>query len=75
MDNDGDFYVGVPMMPLPGDINVINGEDCDDNNVSSYPNAELCDGLDNACAGQFADEADDDGDGYIDAPGGLGKAI
>ena len=39
--------------------------DCDDDEPTVFPEAEeLCDGLDNACAGQIpADEADIDGDG------------
>ncbi len=76
-DDDGDFYVECPYdsATWQGDINVIGGGDCDDSNVSSYPNAlELCDGLDNACTGSVpSDEADDDGDGYIECSNWVGE--
>ncbi|MBN2494969.1 MAG: hypothetical protein JXR96_10295 [Deltaproteobacteria bacterium] len=44
------------------------GPDCDDGDAASYPGAtELCDGNDNACAGEVgAAEVDDDGDGYVE---------
>jgi hypothetical protein len=62
VDLDGDGY-GMPGSPL-----CPNGadDDCDDGDVMCYPGAlELCDGLDNDCDGAlWADEADDDGDGY-----------
>ena len=39
--------------------------DCDDNLATTWLGApELCDGLDGACDGASADEADDDGDGF-----------
>ena len=42
--------------------------DCLDVDLSVYPSApELCDGLDNACAGAIgADEVDNDGDGHVE---------
>lgn len=41
-------------------------DDCDDSDADRFPgNPERCDGLDQDCAGTEADEADDDGDGYL----------
>ena len=45
-----------------------NSDDCNDSDTSIYLGAlEICDGQDNACAGQIpSSESDDDGDGYVE---------
>jgi MYXO-CTERM domain-containing protein len=41
-------------------------EDCDDASATRFPGAdEICDGFDSDCDGTVADEADDDGDGFL----------
>jgi len=59
-DADGDGYTSIGSCTGSGD-------DCDDNDVDSYPgNPEVCDGADNDCAGGVDDglTSDVDGDGY-----------
>ncbi|MEL0454879.1 BspA family leucine-rich repeat surface protein [Flavobacteriaceae bacterium SZ-1-7] len=76
-DADGDGYgdVNDPGMESctqpPG--TVTDNTDCDDADVTVYPNApEICDGLDNDCDGQIDEDvtttyyADLDGDGFGD---------
>jgi len=52
--------------PSSGSSYVLDGDDCDDDNDSTYPGAtEECDGEDNNCDSVIPDdETDDDGDGY-----------
>ncbi len=80
VDVDGDGYgdsatlLSVCVPPDDGQTYVTLGDDCDDANASTYPEAtELCDEQDNDCDG-IVDEnssslwySDQDGDGYGDA--------
>ncbi len=68
IDNDDDNYVECAIDPggWDGDVNVIGGEDCDDNDANNYPGAqELCNGIVDSCGSLRADEVDADGDGYV----------
>ncbi len=54
-DADGDGYYNVSC----------SGDDCDDTNAAVNPGtAEICDGLDNNCDGQYDEGFDLDGDGW-----------
>lgn len=77
VDDDGDGYVECifDSIAWAGDSLVVGGEDCDDNDLNSYPGAtELCDGIDNACLGSVSsDEEDGDGDGFVECSGWEGE--
>ena len=51
--------------------------DCDESDADAFPgNDEVCDGIDNDCDGQTgADEADDDGDGWMGCAGDCDDGI
>ena len=67
LDGFGDPNNTVLACSLPSGL-VSNSSDCLDSDSTVYLNApELCDGQINSCAGQLPnDEADIDGDGYIE---------
>ena len=68
-DLDGDGYVVCEITgDWFGDSSILDGEDCDDDNDTIYPNApELCDGIVNTCDGVLPDvEKDIDSDGYVE---------
>ncbi len=67
-DGDGDGAVSRDCCNVQTDGSLLCGRDCADDNADVGPSAiELCDGLDNDCAGglDFPGE-DDDGDGFAD---------
>jgi hypothetical protein len=67
-DDDGDGFVRAGCCNARGDGTVACGDDCDDDDAGIAPGAtEVCDGVDNDCAGglDFPGE-DDDGDGWAD---------
>ena len=69
LDLDGDGYVVCEITgDWLGDSSILDGEDCDDDNDTIYPNApELCDGIVNTCDGVLPDvEKDIDSDGYVE---------
>ena len=72
-DADGDGY-GATASPVEGCVlppgASVNDSDCDDSNPSISPLAlELCDGVDNNCAGGIDEGALDASDWYVDADG------
>ena len=65
-DRDGDGYVACA--PWSGtDPAILGGGDCGPVNPATHPGAlEICDGKDNDCSGSVeAEEADQDGDGFV----------
>jgi|GEM_PF-1470810 len=70
LDGDGDGVTTCGPDGTPGNTD----DDCDDGNSAIFPGAtEICDGFDSNCTGggsplppDAANEADDDGDGYIE---------
>ncbi len=71
VDQDCD---GSDMTDVDGDGHVAEeagGNDCDDQNINTYPGAiEFADGRDNDCDGEIDEnlnETDDDGDGYAES--------
>ncbi|MEZ4237441.1 MAG: putative metal-binding motif-containing protein [Myxococcota bacterium] len=66
-DGFGDDAGALPAACAPPGYAGVGG-DCDDADDSVYPGApELCDGMDDDCDGTVpADEADDDGDHYVE---------
>ena len=68
-DNDGFGEAGNSTLAcFAGFGFVSNADDCNDSNISVYPNApEICDGIVNMCGGTLPNtETDDDGDGYVE---------
>jgi len=67
VDSDGDGYGGgepTYACDQPSSVYVDNGDDCDDADAETYPDAPVeCSDLDRNCDGQ-RDDADLDGDGY-----------
>ena len=60
-DSDGDGVNSCGPDGIPGN----SDDDCDDGEAASYPgNTELCDALDNDCAGGIDEGFDGDGDGF-----------
>lgn len=72
-DNDGDGYCTAKQEQVDTGIpcdGVYGGEDCDDEDPSTYPDApEIDDGKDNDCDGVPDEDFDNDGDGYAELEG------
>ncbi len=63
-DEDGDTWGGTEIVLVqcsqPGPGSVLNGDDCDDDNINIFPGAgELCNGIDDDCD-QLIDDSDPD---------------
>ncbi len=67
-DGYGDANGALTACELPFGEYANNGDDCDDNDANTFPNApEICDGIPNSCGTELGtEETDNDGDGYVE---------